>query len=38
MKRRPTEQQTFAPHLVGALVALGLVAAGIMAIGRPIVG
>ena len=38
MKRRPAEQQTFAPHRVGALVALGRVAAGIMAIGQPIVG
>lgn len=38
MKRRPPEQQTYAPHLVGTLVALGLIAAGIMAIGRPLVG
>lgn len=38
MKRRPPEKQTFAPHLIGTLVVVGLVAAGIMAIGRPIVG
>jgi len=38
MKRRPPQEQTFAPHLVGAAVALGIVAAGIMAIGRPVVG
>ena len=38
MKRRPPEAQTYTPHLVGTLVALGLIAAGIMAIGRPLVG
>jgi hypothetical protein len=38
MKRRPEESKTYAPHLVGAVVVLGLVVAGIMAIGRPIVG
>jgi hypothetical protein len=38
MKRRPAEKQTYAPHLVGTLVVLGLIAAGIMATGRPIVG
>lgn len=38
MKRRPPQEQTFAPHLVGAVVALGIVAAGILAIGRSIVG
>lgn len=38
MKRRPPEKQSYAPHLVGALVTLGLIAAGILAIGRPIVG
>jgi hypothetical protein len=38
MKRRPVEQRTYAPHLVGALIVLGLVATGILAIGRPIVG
>ena len=38
MKRRPIAQRTFMPHIVGTLVALALVAMGIMAIGRPIVG
>ena len=34
VKRRPREEKTYGPHLVGAAVALGLVAAGILAIGR----
>ena len=38
VKRRPEEERTYAPHLVGTLVVLGLLAAGIMAIGRPLVG
>jgi len=38
MKRRPEEERTYAPHLVGTLVVLGLIAAGITAIGRPLVG
>ena len=38
VKRRPEEERTYAPHLVGTLVVLGLIAAGIMAIGRPLVG
>jgi hypothetical protein len=38
VKRRPPEQKTYMPHLVGTAVVLGMVAAGIMAIGRPIVG
>jgi len=38
VKRRPQEQKTYMPHLVGTLVVLGMVVAGIMAIGRPIVG
>ncbi|MDE2804260.1 MAG: hypothetical protein OXN18_03835 [Gemmatimonadota bacterium] len=33
-KRRPPEQRSYGPHLVGGLVALALVAAGTMAIGR----
>ena len=37
-KRRPPEQRTYPPHLWGALIVLGLVSFGIMAIGRPIVG
>ncbi len=38
MKRRPAEQQGYVPHLVGTLIVLGLVSAGILAIGRPVVG
>ena len=38
MKRRPPEAQTFTPHIVGTLIVLACVVAGIMAIGRPIVG
>ena len=38
MKRRPPEQRTYAPHLVSALIVLGIVAAGIVSIGRPVVG
>ena len=34
VRRRPREQKTYGPHLVGAVLALGLVAAGILAIGR----
>jgi len=38
MKRRPDDQRTWPPHLIGTAVTLGLIAAGLMAIGRPIVG
>ena len=38
MKRRPEESRTYTPHLVGTALVLGLVAAGILSIGRPIVG
>jgi len=38
MKRRPPEAQTFVPHIVGTLVVLACIVAGIVAIGRPIVG
>ena len=34
VRKRPDEEKTYAPHVVGALLALGLVAGGIMAIGR----
>lgn len=34
VKRRPREARSHGPHLVGAVLALGLVAAGVMAIGR----
>jgi hypothetical protein len=38
MKRRPTEKKSYLPHIVGTVVAMGLVAAGILAIGRPLFG
>jgi Fe2+ transport system protein B len=38
MKRRVPEQRTYTPHIVGTAVVLALIAVGIMAIGRPIVG
>lgn len=38
MKRRPEAERSYAPHLVATLVVLGLITAGIMAIGRPLVG
>jgi len=38
MRRRPLEQRTYAPHLVGTLIVLTIVWFGIAAIGRPIVG
>ena len=38
MKRRPPEERTFAPHIVGTLIVLGMIAGGIVAIGRPILG
>jgi len=38
VRRRPLEQRTYAPHLVSALIVLGLVSFGILAIGKPIVG
>ena len=38
MRRRPEELKSYLPHGVGALAALGMIAVGILAIGRPIVG
>ena len=38
MRRRPEEMKSYLPHGLGALAALGAIAAGILAIGRPIVG
>ncbi len=37
-RRRPLEQRTYAPHVVGTLVVLAIISFGILAIGRPIVG
>lgn len=34
MRRRPVEERGYLPHAVGTLVALGLIWAGVMAIGR----
>ena len=38
MRRRQEEMKSYLPHAIGAIAALALIAAGIMAIGRPIVG
>ena len=38
VRKKPLEQRTYAPHLVSALIVLGLVSAGILSIGRSIVG
>ncbi len=37
-RRRPLEQRTYTPHVVGTLVVLAIISFGILAIGRPIVG
>ena len=34
VRKRPPEEKTYGPHLVGALISLALIAGGIMAIGR----
>ena len=38
MRRRPEETKSYLPHGIGALAALVVIAFGILAIGRPIVG
>lgn len=38
MRKRPPEERSYAPHVVGTLIVLAIVAFGILAIGRPIVG
>lgn len=38
MKRRPDDQRSYTPHLVGTVIVLGMIVAGLMAIGRPVVG
>jgi len=38
MRRRPEEDKTYLSHGVWALVSLGAIVAGIMAIGRPVIG
>jgi hypothetical protein len=34
MRRRPPTERSYVPHVIGTLVALGLMVAGILAIGR----
>jgi hypothetical protein len=38
MRRRPQEKRSYGPYLVGAMAALALAAAGVMALGRPVLG
>jgi hypothetical protein len=38
MRRRPMEKRTYLPYVVAATAALGLAAAGVMALGRPVLG
>ena len=38
MKRRPIEERTYAPHLVGTAIVLAIIATGILSIGRSIIG
>lgn len=38
MKRRPPEERSHLPYLVSTVVAVALVALGIMALGRPVFG
>ncbi len=38
MRRKPEQERTYMPHLIGSVVALLLIAAGIMSIGRSILG
>ena len=37
MRRRPEEERSYMPYVVSTVVALGLVWAGLLAIGRPLV-
>lgn len=38
LKRRPITERTYMPHIVGTVITLGLVVAGILSLGRPIIG
>ncbi len=38
MKRRPPEERTFMPHVIGTTIVMAIILAGIMAVGSPIVG
>jgi heme A synthase len=38
MRRRPPEERTYLPYVVGIMIALALAVTGILALGRPVVG
>ena len=38
VRRRPPEQKSFGPHLVGGALALAFIVGAVMAIGRPLFG
>jgi len=38
MRRRPPERRTWTPYVVGTLVSLTLLAAGVLVLGRPLLG
>jgi heme A synthase len=38
MRRKPQEERTYLPHVIGTAVSLALIAAGILAIGRGVFG
>ena len=38
MRRRPPEERSYLPYIISTTVALGLIAVGIMALGRPVLG
>jgi hypothetical protein len=38
MRRRPPEQRSYLPYIISTAVALALVAGGIVALGRPVLG
>jgi hypothetical protein len=38
MRRRPPEKRSYLPYVLGTLIALILATAGIMALGRPVLG
>jgi hypothetical protein len=38
MKRRPPNERTYMPHIVGTIIVLAVISFGILALGRPIIG
>ena len=38
MKRRPVEERTYAPHVIGTVIVLGIIATGIISIGQSVIG